>query len=99
MSLDLLITLDNGESKRLFISEALHPELFGPLTRWTSYKELRKISDYYKANVKFNDKDVLKFISELTDVAQRIDREKDELQKIIESLRVLKIKSLRVTGD
>lgn len=99
MGLDLLITSDNNETSRLEITEDLHSEIFSEKTRWSSHKELRKIKDYYKTNVTFTKRNLTDFISDLSETKRSIEKNKEELQTIIEKLKYREIKSLRVTGD
>lgn len=99
MGFDLLIISDNNEIGRLEMTENLHSEIFSEKTRWSSHKELRKIKDYYKTNITFTKKNLNDFISDLSEIKISIEKNKDELQTIIEKLKDKEIKSLRVTGD
>ncbi|QRY77898.1 hypothetical protein JVX91_20155 [Pseudomonas sp. PDNC002] len=99
MALDIIVVFDDNETQFLTMSEALHSEIFSASTRWSSYKELRKLRDYYKANISINSTESYTFLHELSDIASRVKVNTIELNEIKKSLQRKKIKKLRMTGD
>lgn len=99
MGLDMIITFTSGEKKHLVISELLHSKIFDPSNTLGSYKEIRKIRDYYKTNVTFHSSSAHTFIAELTDICNKIPDLKNETDNIIKQLQFIDVKSIRICGD
>lgn len=99
MGLDILVIFENGDNNNFVMSEELHSEIFSSSTRWSSFKELKKIKDYYKVDINFNSKSANSFLSELVEIRERIKNKRNELDKLIINLDKSKIKKLRITGD
>lgn len=99
MGLDILVIFENGDNNNFVMSEELHSEIFSSSTRWSSFKELKKIKDYYKVDINFNSKSANSFLSELIEIRERIKNKRNELDKLIINLDKSKIKKLRITGD
>lgn len=95
MGLDILVIFENGDNNNFVMSEELHSEIFSSSTRWSSFKELKKIKDYYKVDINFNSKSANSFLSELVEIRERIKNKRNELDKLIINLDKSKIK----TGD
>ena len=99
MGLDILVIFENGDNNNFVMSGELHSEIFSSSTRWSSFKELKKIKDYYKVDINFNSKCSNSFLSELVEIRERIKTKRNELDKLIINLDKRKIKKLRITGD
>ena len=61
MALDIHIATKNKELIHIEISETLHSKIFSNLVRWNSYKRLRKIKDYYRADCSLTEADAIFF--------------------------------------
>lgn len=100
MGLDILIY--NKENKRADIcelTENIHYWLFNEISlNEEIFNQLFKIKNYYKTDVTFSDKDLDKFISELTIIKQNSKYEK-EIDNILYKIQDLEIQKIRVTGD
>ncbi|KHN89624.1 hypothetical protein BSK71_14935 [Pectobacterium actinidiae] len=97
MSLDFQIKFDD-EIFNLDISESLHSSIFSNSTRWSSFKQLRKIKDYYRTDCLFKGDDAILFINEFIEVCENNSLEEIKIEKI-KSLLSKKIIYIRVSGD
>lgn len=98
MPLDLDIKY---ESKMLHfeISEALHQSIFANSTRWSSYKQLRKIKDYYRADCLLRKSDAIIFINELLKISELHNLSLGTLEELKTSVVLNKIECIRVSSD
>ncbi|MEN3751785.1 hypothetical protein ABC733_01015 [Mangrovibacter sp. SLW1] len=101
MSLDFQIKFDD-KMFHFEISEHLHSSIFSNSTRWSSFKQLRKIKDYYRTDCLFKGGDAILFINEFIEVCENNSLEGLEEVKIEEIKALLsknKITYIRVSGD
>ncbi|MGF6437696.1 hypothetical protein ABIC80_003374 [Kosakonia sp. 1610] len=98
MPLDLDIKY---ESKMLHfeISEALHQSIFANSIRWSSYKYLRKIKDYYRADCLLRKNDAISFINELLKISELHNLSIGTLEELKTSVVLNKIEYIRVSSD
>jgi predicted nucleic acid-binding Zn-ribbon protein len=99
MGLDFIIHIDNQWQIQFAMNEDLHSKIFSKSTNWRSFKQLKKISDYYKTDAVFNSNELTTLIADLMQITQQIDDFQDELQQLITKLRQKNAKLLRVTSD
>lgn len=98
MSLDFHIKCDDGFFF-FHISEGLHSSIFSSSTRWSGFKNLRKIKDYYRTDVLFKSNDAVSFLNEFIDICERNSLECDEMGKIKLLASENNIDYVRVSGD
>ncbi|GKV91650.1 MULTISPECIES: hypothetical protein [Pectobacterium] len=97
MSLDFQIKFDD-EMFHFNISESLHSSIFSNSTRWSSFKQLRKIKDYYRTDCLFKGGDAVLFINEFIAICENNSLEERKIEEI-KSLLSKKIIYIRVSGD
>lgn len=98
MPLDVHIKCDDG----LFcfcIDESFHSSMFSGSTRWSSFKHLRKIKDYYLTDILLKNGDAVSFVNELIDICERNSLKCNEMDKIKMLASGNKIDYVRVSGD
>lgn len=98
MPLDLHIKYDD-ELFCFDISESLHSSIFSNSTGWRSFKYLRKIKDYYRADLLFKDNDAVSFLKELVYVCEKNGLASVKINEIKLMLKDYKIVHLRVSSD
>ncbi|WP_262254263.1 hypothetical protein [Pectobacterium polaris] len=98
MPLDLHIKF-NDKQFRFNISESLHSSIFSTSTRWSSFKQLRKIKDYYRTDCLFKDGDALLFINEFIEICEANSLKDSKIEEIKSLLSINKINYIRVSGD
>ncbi|PWD56525.1 hypothetical protein [Pectobacterium parmentieri] len=98
MSLDFHINFDDGMF-HFDISESLHSSIFSNSTRWSSFKQLRKIKDYYRTDCLFKGSDALLFINEFIQICENNSLEERKIKEIKSLLSENKISYIRVSGD
>ncbi|WP_409309520.1 hypothetical protein [Pectobacterium sp. B1J-3] len=98
MPLDLHIKYDD-ELFYFDISESLHSSIFSNSTGWRSFKYLRKIKDYYRADLLFKDNDAVSFLKELVYVCEKNGLASIKINEIKVILKENKIIYLRVSSD
>lgn len=81
------------------ISESLHSMIFSNATRWSGFKQLRKIKDYYRADCILNKDDALIFIHELIEVCEINSLNGVDTDKIKILIKGNNVKYLRVSSD
>ena len=99
MGLDIIVTYQGNKNDFFSLSESMHSRIFSNETFWASFKHIRKIKDYYKANVIYDESESIKFIEELVEIAKRISDKSCEINNILSKLRKENIKSIRICGD
>ncbi|KGA39024.1 hypothetical protein ABRP70_05425 [Pectobacterium odoriferum] len=97
MSLDFQIKFDD-EMFHFYISESLHSSIFSNSTRWSSFKQLRKIKDYYRTDCLFKGGDAVLFINEFIEICENNSLKERKIEEI-KSLLNKKIIYIRVSGD
>ncbi|MBI0520876.1 hypothetical protein F6Q07_22725 [Pectobacterium parmentieri] len=98
MSLDFHIKFDDGIF-HFDISEPLHSSIFSNSTRWSSFKQLRKIKDYYRSDCLFKGSDALLFINELIQICENNSLKEIKTKEIKSLLSKNKVSYIRVSGD
>ncbi|WP_411705598.1 hypothetical protein [Edaphovirga cremea] len=99
MGLDVYLTSNNNEIIHIVISEDLHKNIFTSSSRWSSYKTLRKIKDYYRADCILKGENASSFLSELEGIKDSLTNGKEEIIRIFEKIQGEKIISIRVCSD
>lgn len=97
MSLDVQIKFDD-EIFHFYISESLHHSIFSNSTRWSGFKRLRKIKDYYRTDCLFKGDDAVLFVNEFIEICENNSLEETKIEEI-KSLLGNKIIYVRVSGD
>lgn len=70
MGLDILLYDHEGDLiKRLEISASLHHHIFEETEVWSSYLTLRKIRDYYRTHVTWEQEEIKRFLIDLERVS------------------------------
>lgn len=98
MPLDLDIKCA-GKMLHFEISEALHQSIFVNTTRWSSYRHLRKIKDYYRADCLLRKDDAITFINELLTISELHNLSLGTLEELKTSVALDKIECIRVSSD
>ncbi|MFP1754383.1 hypothetical protein ACLEEB_13240 [Lonsdalea quercina] len=98
MSLDFHIKFDDGMF-HFDIGESLHSSIFSNSTRWSSFKQLRKIKDYYRTDCLFKGSDALLFINEFIQICENNSLEESKIKEIKSLLSKNKVSYIRVSGD
>ncbi|MDT3668666.1 hypothetical protein ROK90_22115 [Cronobacter dublinensis] len=99
MGLDIIVTYHDNKKDFFSLSENMHSKIFSDETFWPTFKNIRKIKDYYKTNVIYDESESIKFIEELVEINKRISNAGCEVNNIISKLQKENIKSIRVCGD
>ncbi|EOC1326844.1 hypothetical protein QMW88_21830 [Cronobacter dublinensis] len=99
MGLDIIVTYHDNKKEFFSLSESMHSKIFSDETFWSTFKNIRKIKDYYKTNVIYDESESIKFIEELVEINKRISKTGSEINNIISKLQKENIKSIRVCGD
>lgn len=98
MSLDMHISL-NGKIHHLEMSEAFHSSIFSNSTRWSSFKRLRKLKDYYRADSVFKGGEAVSFLNELFELCANNNLFFEELEKIKILIDSKRVDVVRITSD
>ncbi|ATV44783.1 hypothetical protein [Pectobacterium brasiliense] len=96
MSLDFHIKYDDGMF-HFGIIESLHSSIFSNSTRWSSFKQLRKIKDYYRTDCLFKGGDAILFINEFIEICE--NNVLKEIKEIKSLLSKNKVSYISVSGD
>lgn len=99
MALDIHITTKNKEIIHIAMSERLHSKIFSNLVRWSSFKRLRKIKDYYRADCIFTGADAVFFIEELLQALHELKVDPQELHSSFNSTKGENALNIRITSD
>ncbi|MFD1395607.1 hypothetical protein ACFQ40_07510 [Kroppenstedtia eburnea] len=96
----LLYDQEGGLIKVLEIPVELHRSLFRETEVWRSYLELRKIRDYYKANVNLGPDEIKRFQDDLEQISLFLSPCGKELaRQLISEIKVNQPWKVRITGD
>jgi hypothetical protein len=98
MSLDLHVKCKD-EVFYFEISETLHSSIFSNSTRWRSFKRLRKIKDYYRADCLFKNDEGVAFLQEFISVCELVDSSGFNIAEMKSLMQSNKIEYVRVSGD
>jgi len=98
MSLDLHVKCKD-EVFYFEISETLHSSIFSNSTRWGSFKRLRKIKDYYRADCLFKNGEGVAFLQEFISVCELVDSSGFNIAEMKSLMQSNKIEYVRVSGD
>ncbi len=99
MALDIHIATKNKELIHIEISETLHSKIFSNLVRWSSYKRLRKIKDYYRADCSLTEADAIFFVDELLEALHQLKINPNELNENLNAAKEKEILHIRATSD
>lgn len=82
------------------IPNSLHDAIFMGTSNWTSYMYLRKVKDYYKTNLRFNQSELSCFVEDLKQIRTFIDSvHHSSLDRLVQSLSDANVKAVHVAGD
>jgi len=101
MGLDVVLFDHNNSKIGLFeIPERLHHALFQDTFYWRSYPSLRKISDYYRTNVRLDRVGMQHLITDLGQVKPFINHHDQlDLDTLITALCDDTVSSIHIAGD
>lgn len=99
MALDIHITIKTRDIIHVAMSEDLHSKIFSNLVRWSSFKNLRKIKDYYRADHTFTGTDAAIFVDELLQALSTLNVEQCKLYNIFNSIKEKEILTIRISSD
>ena len=98
MSLDLHVKCKD-EVFYFEISETLHSSMFSNSTRWSSFKRLRKVKDYYRADGLFKNDEAVAFLEEFISVCELVDSSGFNIAEMKSLMQSNQIEYVRVSGD
>lgn len=101
MGLDIFFINNDFNTNHLVMSEKLHKEIFSSSTRWSSFKTLRKIKDYYRADCILKNKDAHAFLDDLHNIKFSIVENKHELDTLLTKINITNEKNplIRISSD
>lgn len=82
------------------IPNSLHDAIFVDISNWSSCMYLRKVKDYYKTNVRFNEYELSCFVEDLKQIRIFIDSvNHPSLDILIQALSDGSVKAIHIAGD
>lgn len=98
MSLDLHVKCKD-EVFYFEISETLHSSIFSNSTGWSSFKRLRKIKDYYRADCLFKNDEAIAFLQEFISVCELMNSSEVDIAEMKSLMQSNKKEYVRVSSD